>query len=134
MRQITDALSPANNLMTSTQQAQQAALESGGKSLLDGLKLFTEDLAKGRISMTDEGPSRLVRTSRPPRGSVVFQNEIFQLIQYTPTTEEVFERPFLIVPVYQQVLHSRPAGEELLRRSPGGVGAHRLLGVVAQRR
>ena len=53
LRQVTDALSPANNLATNP-EAQQLALETGGKSLTEGLKLFTEDLAKGRISMTDE--------------------------------------------------------------------------------
>jgi polyhydroxyalkanoate synthase subunit PhaC len=46
LRQVTDALSPANNLMTNP-EAQQLALETGGKSLTEGLKLFTEDLAKG---------------------------------------------------------------------------------------
>lgn len=97
MRQITDALSPSNNLMTNP-QAQQIALESGGKSLIDGLKLFTEDLAKGRISMTDEGAFEVGENVATTPGTVVFENELFQLIQYTPTTEQVHERPFLMVP------------------------------------
>ena len=52
LRQVTDALSPANNLATNP-EALQLALETGGASLAEGMKLFTEDLAKGRISMTD---------------------------------------------------------------------------------
>ncbi len=97
MRQITDALSPSNSLMTNP-QAQQLALETGGKSLIDGLKLFTEDLAKGRISMTDEGAFDVGENVATTPGTVVFENELMQLIQYTPTTEQVYERPFLVVP------------------------------------
>ena len=66
LRQVTDALSPANNLMTNP-EAQQLALETGGKSLTEGLKLFTEDLAKGRISMTDESAFEVGATSQPHR-------------------------------------------------------------------
>ena len=66
LRQVTDALSPANNLMTNP-KAQQLALETGGKSLIEGLKLFTEDLAKGRISMTEESAFEVGETSQPHR-------------------------------------------------------------------
>ena len=48
-----DALSPANTLATNP-EAMQLAMETGGASLLEGMRLFTEDLAKGRIAMTDE--------------------------------------------------------------------------------
>ena len=48
-----DALSPANTLATNP-EALQLALETGGASLVEGMRLFTEDLAKGRIAMTDE--------------------------------------------------------------------------------
>jgi polyhydroxyalkanoate synthase subunit PhaC len=53
LRQVVDALSPANTLATNP-EALQLALETGGASLVDGLRLFTEDLAEGRVSMTDE--------------------------------------------------------------------------------
>jgi polyhydroxyalkanoate synthase len=97
LRQVTDALSPANNLMTNP-EAQQLALETGGKSLTEGLKLFTEDLAKGRISMTDASAFEVGENVATTPGKVIFQNEIIQLIQYTPTTDEVYERPLVIVP------------------------------------
>ena len=97
LRQVTDALSPANNLMTNP-EAQQLALETGGKSLTEGLKLFTEDLAKGRISMTDESAFEVGRNVATTPGTVIFQNELIQLIQYTPSTDEVYERPLVIVP------------------------------------
>ena len=94
LRQVTDALSPANNLATNP-EAQQLALETGGKSLVEGLQLFTEDLAKGRISMTDDTAFEVGRNVCTTPGTVVFQNE---LIQYTPTTESVYARPLVIVP------------------------------------
>ena len=53
LRQVTDALSPANNLATNP-EALQLAMETGGASLVEGMRLFTEDLAQGRISMTDD--------------------------------------------------------------------------------
>jgi polyhydroxyalkanoate synthase len=97
LRQIADALSPANNLATNP-EAQQLALETGGASLIEGLRLFTEDLAKGRISMTDDKAFEVGRNVCTTPGTVVFQNELIQLIQYTPTTEQVYERPLVIVP------------------------------------
>ena len=97
LRQVTDALSPANNLMTNP-EAQKLALDTGGKSLIEGLKLFTEDLAKGRISMTDESAFEVGENIATSPGSVIFQNELIQLIQYSPSTDEVYERPLVIVP------------------------------------
>ena len=97
LRQVTDALSPANNLMTNP-EAQQLALETGGKSLTEGLKLFTEDLAKGRISMTDESAFEVGKNVATTAGTVIFQNEIIQLIEYTPSTDDVYGRPLVIVP------------------------------------
>ena len=79
LRQVTDALSPANNLMTNP-EAQQLALETGGKSLIEGLKLFTEDLAKGRISMTEESAFEVGENVATTPGTVIFENEIIQLI------------------------------------------------------
>ena len=97
LRQVADALSPANNLATNP-EAQQLALETGGASLIEGLQLFTEDLAKGRISMTDDKAFEVGRNVCTTPGTVVFQNELIQLIQYTPTTESVYQRPLVIVP------------------------------------
>ncbi|HEY5114146.1 MAG TPA: class I poly(R)-hydroxyalkanoic acid synthase [Nakamurella sp.] len=97
LRQVTDALSPANNLATNP-EAMQLALETGGASLAEGLKLFTQDLARGRISMTDDTAFEVGRNVCTTPGQVVYQNELIQLIQYTPSTEQVFERPLVIVP------------------------------------
>jgi hypothetical protein len=119
LRQVTDALSPANNLMTNP-EAQQLALETGGKSLTEGLKLFTEDLAKGRISMT--GHCHLPERDHPA-DPIHAQHR--RGLSAAPRHRSA---------LYQQVLHSRPAAGELVCRSRGGRGPHGLPGVVAQRR
>ena len=97
LRQITDAVSPANNLATNP-EALQLAMETGGASLVEGMKLFTEDVAQGRVQMTDSTAFEVGRNVCTTPGSVVFQNELIQLIQYTPTTAKVYKRPLVIVP------------------------------------
>jgi len=97
LRQVLDTLSPANSLVTNP-EALQLAMETGGGSLMEGMRLFTEDLAAGRISMTDSTAFEVGRNVCMTPGSVVFQNELIQLIQYTPTTTKVYKRPLVIVP------------------------------------
>jgi poly[(R)-3-hydroxyalkanoate] polymerase subunit PhaC len=94
---VLDALSPANTLATNP-EAMQLALESGGASLVEGFRLFTEDLARGRIAMTDESAFEVGHNVATTPGTVVFQNDLIQLIQYTPTTSTVHRRPLVIVP------------------------------------
>ncbi len=95
--QVMDALSPANTLATNP-EAMQLALESGGASLVEGLRLFTQDLAKGRIAMTDESAFEVGRNVGTTPGTVILQNDLIQLIQYTPTTAKVYKRPLVIIP------------------------------------
>ena len=97
LRQVVDAMSPANCLATNP-EAMQTALESGGASLVEGARLFLADLAKGRISMSDDQAFEVGRNLATTPGSVVFENELMQLIQYTPGTAKVHKRPLLIVP------------------------------------
>ncbi len=97
LRQVTDALSPANMLATNP-EALQLAVETGGASLVEGMRLFTEDLALGRIQTTDTSAFEVGRNVGTTPGSVIYQNELIQLIQYTPTTTEVYACPLLIVP------------------------------------
>nr|WP_269813884.1 class I poly(R)-hydroxyalkanoic acid synthase [Rhodoferax ferrireducens] len=97
LKQVQDALSPANCLATNP-EALQLAVESGGASLVEGTRLFLQDVARGRISMTDEQAFEVGRNVATTPGSVVFENELMQLIQYTPVTTQVYARPLLIVP------------------------------------
>jgi len=97
LRQVMDALSPANTLVTNP-EALQLAMETGGVSLVEGAKLFTQDLARGSIAMTDESAFEVGRNVGTTPGTVVFQNDLMQLIQYTPTTARVYKRPLVIIP------------------------------------
>lgn len=96
-QQYIDAMSPTNFAMTNPEVLQQA-METKGESLVNGLKNLLGDLDKGRISMTDESAFNLGENLAMTEGSVVFENEMFQLIHYKPTCEQVAERPTLIVP------------------------------------
>ena len=96
-RQYVDAMSPSN-LLATNREAVQRAVETGGVSFAEGLSNMLGDIAKGRISITDEEAFEVGRNLATTPGSIVFENPIFQLIQYAPMTETVRERPLLLVP------------------------------------
>lgn len=97
MRQYLDAAAPSNYLMTNP-EALKAAMESRGESLQEGMKNLLADMEKGRISMTDESAFEVGRNIAVSTGSVVYESELLQLIQYQPLTAKVHERPLVMVP------------------------------------
>ncbi|CAE6844277.1 MULTISPECIES: PHA/PHB synthase family protein [Paraburkholderia] len=97
VRQFIDSMSPANFAATNP-EVMTAALESLGESIRAGFANLVDDLKRGRISITDESAFEVGRNVAVSKGSVVFENELFQLIQYAPLTEEVATRPLVIVP------------------------------------
>ncbi len=99
LRQFADAIAPTNFAATNPEVIKLAS-ESLGESLTQGMKLFAADLARGRISMTDERAFEVGRNLAITPGAVVLENEVMQLIQYAPSTDQVFERPLLIVPPF----------------------------------
>ncbi len=92
-----DAMSPTN-FATLNPDVLKEAMETNGQSLMDGFQNMLSDLDKGRITMTDESAFVLGENIGLSEGAVVFRNHLFELIQYTPTTETVHQRPLLIVP------------------------------------
>ena len=100
-RQFVSALAPSNFVLTNP-AALRKAKETGGQNLLDGLQHLLDDLERGRgrlkISMADEQAFEVGRNVATSPGKVVFQNELMQLIQYAPSSDQVYRRPFLIVP------------------------------------
>ena len=99
LRQYADAIAPTNFAATNPEVIKLASA-SGGESLAQGMKLLAADLARGRISMTDERAFEVGRNLAVTPGAVVLENEVMQLIQYAPSTAQVFERPLLIVPPF----------------------------------
>jgi polyhydroxyalkanoate synthase len=100
-KMMTDAFSPSNFLM-SNPAALREAINTKGESLVRGMENFAADLERGQgqlaISQTDlSGFEVGVNVATAP-GKVVFQNELFQLIQFAPATEQVYARPLLIFP------------------------------------
>jgi len=100
-RQYIDALSPSNFLLTNPQVLRET-VSSGGQNLVRGLNNLLADIEKGggelRISMTDEKAFKLGENVATTPGSVVFENDLMQLIQYKPSTAQVLKRPLIIVP------------------------------------
>jgi len=100
-RQFVDAMSPSNFLLTNPEVLRKTA-ETGGENLLKGLNNLLGDLERGKgklhIKMTDMEAFKLGENIGVSPGKVVFQNDLIQLIQYTPSTEKVLKRPLLIGP------------------------------------
>ena len=100
-RQFMDAISPSNFLMTNPEVLRKTA-ETGGENLLRGLTNLLSDLERGRgklnIKMTDPDAFKLGQNIAVSPGQVIYQNELMQLIQYSPSTATVLKRPLLIAP------------------------------------
>ena len=100
-KMLTDAFSPSNFLL-SNPAALREAVQSQGQSLVKGAENFAADLARGAgglaISQTDVAQFKVGENVATAPGKVVFRNELFELLQFSPSTEEVFEVPLLIFP------------------------------------
>lgn len=99
MGMITDALAPTNTLIGNP-AATKRVVDSGGLSLLKGMKNLYDDLNKngGLPSQVDKRPFKVGENLAVSHGSVVWKNEMLELIQYAPTTERVYKTPILIIP------------------------------------
>lgn len=97
VQQVIDAMSPANFLVTNP-EAQRKIIETKGESLTQGITNLLEDMRKGRISQSDEAAFEVGRNVATTEGMVVYENPLFQLIQYKPLTDKVYERPLLLIP------------------------------------
>ena len=99
MGMITDALAPTNTLIGNP-AATKRVVDSGGLSLVKGMKNLYDDLTKngGLPAQVDKRPFRVGENLAISKGGVVWKNEMLELIQYQPTTEKVQRVPILIIP------------------------------------
>ena len=101
MKQLINALAPSNWVFTNPELLRET-FASDGENLVRGMHLLAEDIRRGggelQIRQTDFSKFEVGRNLAVTPGKVVFQNELFQLIQYAPSTEQVFRRPLLMVP------------------------------------
>ncbi|HYA81089.1 MAG TPA: class I poly(R)-hydroxyalkanoic acid synthase [Methylocystis sp.] len=100
-RLVTSSVSPSNFVATNPELL-QATLKARGANLVRGMEMLAEDLSAGggklKIRQTDQSKFELGVDLATTPGKVVFRNHLMELIQYSPTTEEVYARPLLIVP------------------------------------
>lgn len=113
-RQFADAMAPTNFVMTNPDVLRET-IRTGGENLVLGLENMMEDLERGhgelKISTTDYEGFMPGKNLAVTKGSVVFQNDLIQLIQYAPTTTKVAKKPLLIVPPWinkYYILDMRP--------------------------
>jgi polyhydroxyalkanoate synthase len=96
-RQFVDAMSPANFAATNP-DVLKVAIESKGESVRAGFENLLADMRKGGLTITDESAFEVGKNVAVSQGAVIFENELFQLIQYAPLTDQVATRPLVIVP------------------------------------
>ena len=101
VQQITNAIAPSNFVLTNPEVLRET-LSSNGDNLVRGMKMLAEDIEAGhgtlRIRQSDPGNLEVGINMATTPGKVVFQNDLMQLIQYAPATENVLRTPLLIVP------------------------------------
>ncbi|MDR0216977.1 MAG: alpha/beta fold hydrolase [Comamonas sp.] len=91
------AMAPSNFLALNA-DALNKVVETKGESLAQGIANLLADMRQGHVSMTDESLFTVGKNVATTEGAVVFENELFQLIEYKPLTAKVYEKPFLMVP------------------------------------
>ncbi|MBZ9537561.1 class I poly(R)-hydroxyalkanoic acid synthase [Modicisalibacter tunisiensis] len=100
-RQIVSALAPSNFIATNP-EVMRLTQETRGQNLADGLSRLRDDLANSaegiNVAMTDREAFEVGGNIAVTPGEVIYENELIQLIQYAPTTEQVFKTPLLVIP------------------------------------
>jgi polyhydroxyalkanoate synthase len=96
-RNFVDAMSPSNFALTNPQVLKKT-IDTRGENLLTGLANMLKDIAAGQLTQTKPGAFEVGRNLATTPGKVIKETPLYQLIQYTPTTEEVLETPLVIFP------------------------------------
>jgi len=101
LRQLSSAFSPSNFPMTNPEVVRET-FATNAQNLVQGMEQLAHDMERSadllKISQTDTAAFEVGKNLAMTPGKVVFQNDIFQLIQYTPSTDKVREVPLLVIP------------------------------------
>tara|TARA_E500000178_G_scaffold69336_2_gene66905 strand:- start:514 stop:2343 length:1830 start_codon:yes stop_codon:yes gene_type:complete len=100
-KQFMDALAPSNFMLTNPQVLREF-MATSGDNIVRGLEQMAHDIERGKgklnIKQTNTEAFEIGRNIAATKGSVVYRNDLCELLQYDPTTEEVYEKPILIIP------------------------------------
>jgi len=97
VRSFVDAMSPSNFALTNPEVLKRT-IETKGENLLKGLANMLNDIAAGQMTQSKPGAFEVGRNLATTPGKVIHETPLYQLIQYTPTTDEVLETPLVIFP------------------------------------
>lgn len=101
VNQMADAIAPSNFVLTNP-EVLRVTLETNGENLVKGMRNLLDDVVRGKgklqIQQTDMNAFKVGVNIATTPGKIVYQNDLMQLIQYEPTTKEVYRRPLLIFP------------------------------------
>lgn len=99
LSQVGNAFAPTN-FLAGNPAALKRVIDTGGKSLVRGVSNLLDDISKGRPlpAQVDERPFKVGQNLAATPGHVVLRTELFELVQYSPQTEQVRQRPILVVP------------------------------------
>ncbi len=110
LRQFLDAISPTNFAFTNPQVIHET-IATGGQNLVKGMQHLLRDIKEGEIKITDTSAFQVGKDLAITPGQVVYRNQLIELIQYAPTTEQVYQYPILHIPPWVNkyyVLDLRP--------------------------
>ncbi len=96
-KSFVDAMAPSNFALTNP-DVMKRTIETRGENLLSGLKNMLEDIQRGQLSQTKAGAFEVGRNLATTPGKVIFENNLYQLIHYAPTTEKVLATPVVVFP------------------------------------
>ena len=96
-KSFVDAMAPSNFALTNP-EVMKRTIETKGENLLNGLRNMLDDIKRGQLTQTKAGAFEVGRNLATTPGKVVFENELYQLIHYAPTTDTVLETPVVIFP------------------------------------
>ena len=134
-KQFADAIAPTNFILTNP-EVLRATLQSNGDNLVKGLDNLLDDMerGKGQLSIRQSADAfKIGENIATSPGKVIFRNELLELLQYDPTTAEVYERPLLIFPPWINkfyIMDLRP--ENSFIRWLVGAGLYGFRGVLGQ--